>query len=64
MECRCAICFERTKLRLGFFKPKDWIKYKAPDGNIVYFCSQDCMKKFTFPAELKKERRWIFFRKR
>lgn len=61
MECRCATCFGRAKLRLGFFTPEGWIKYKAPDGNVVYFCSQKCMEKFIFPAELEKKKRWKFF---
>ncbi len=63
MECRCATCFERAKLRFSFFKPKGWIKYKAPDGNVVYFCSRECLEKFIFPAELKKKRRWSWFKK-
>lgn len=63
MECRCATCFERAKLRLGFFKPKGWIKYKTPDRNVVYFCGQECMKKFIFPAELKEKRRWRLLKK-
>jgi hypothetical protein len=57
MECRCATCFERAKLGLGFSKPKGWIKYKTPDRNVVYFCSEECMKKFVFPGELKKKGR-------
>jgi len=56
MESRCPICSERAKLSVGFFKPKGWIKYKAPDGNVVYFSSKVCMEKFIFPAKLKEER--------
>lgn len=63
MEIRCATCFERAKTGAILSKPKGWIKYKAPDGNIVYFCSQECLKKFIFPAELKEKKRLRWLRK-
>ncbi len=58
MPIRCANCFEPAKSKSPLSKPKGWLKHKAPDGNVVYFCSKECMKKFIFPAELKEKRRW------
>ena len=60
-EITCVICYERAKARRIFSKPKGWIKYRAPDGNVVYFSSQECLKKFVFPVTLKElevKRRW------
>ncbi len=64
-EITCVICYERAKARRIFSKPKGWIKYRAPDGNVVYFSSQECLKKFVFPVTLKEleaKKRWRRFK--
>ena len=60
-EITCVICSTREKTRRLFRKPKSWIKYKAPDGNILHFDSQECLQKFIFPltlGELAIKKRW------
>ena len=60
-EITCVICSTKEKTRRLFRKPKSWIKYKAPDGIIAYFDSQECLQKFVFPVtlgELEVKKRW------
>lgn len=56
-EITCVICYEQAKSGFFFSKPKGG----TPDGNVFYFSSQECLKKFIFPLTLKEveaKKRW------